>query len=90
MSMMEMMGGGAPEQPFQEDAPAEDTGASKIKEIISMVRAYAEQENDEENILTAEKITTMLQQILAAEQKDTEGMLQGKVSPKALRRAYGG
>lgn len=86
MSMMEMM-----EQPFSESAPEEGgDGASKIKEIISMVRAYAEQENDEENILTAEKITTMLQQILAAEQKDAEGMLQGKVSPKALRKAYGG
>lgn len=84
MSMMEMM-----EQPFSESEEGGD-GASKIKEIISMVRAYAEQENDEENILTAEKITTMLQQILAAEQKDAEGMLQGKVSPKALRKAYGG
>lgn len=88
MSIMDVMGG---EQPFSEESAGQaDDGASKIKEIISLVRSYAEQEDDEENVLTAEKITTMLQQILAAEQKDTEGMLQGKVSPKSLRRAYGG
>lgn len=78
------------EQPFTEEQPQADNGAATIKEIISLVRSYAEQEDDEENILVAEKITTMLQQILAAEQKDADSMMAGKVSPKALRKAYGG
>lgn len=86
MSVMDMMGGG---QPFSEEPPAEEaSGSSLIKDIISQVRSYIEQEDDEENVLTAEKITTMLQQILASEQKEADGMMQGKVSPKALRKAY--
>lgn len=89
MSIMDMMGGAPPEQPFSEEPAGQaDDGAAKIKEIISLVRSYADQEDDEENVLVAEKITTMLQQILANEQKDVEGMMQGKVSPKALRKAY--
>lgn len=97
MSMMDLMGqapgmGQAPpEQPFS-PAPAPGSegkeGASRIKEIIALVRDYANAEDDEENILTAEKITTMLQQILASEQKEQDGMMQGKVSPRALRKAY--
>lgn len=88
MSMMDL-GASAPSQPFSE-APEGDSGASIVKQIISLVRQYAEQEEDEQNVLSAEKITTMLQQILANEQKEKDGMLQGKMSPAAMRKAYGG
>jgi len=52
--------------------------------------AYVEGEDDEIHVQTALKCLAQLQSILADEQKQSDDMLQGKSSPRALRRATSG
>jgi uncharacterized protein YqeY len=78
---------GAPQAPPEEEGPGDVTDI--IREALDLVRQYADQEQDEQNILLAEKISTQLQTILANEEKDQMGMLQGKASPRLLKQAYG-
>lgn len=81
------MMGGPPQAPLEEEEPGDVTDI--IREALDLVRQYADQEQDEQNILLAEKISTQLQTILANEEKDQMGMLQGKASPRLLKQAYG-
>jgi hypothetical protein len=74
------------------EAPA-DPGADAmelIRQALELIRQYAAQEESEQGTLDAEKISTLLQQILAAEEKELDDAMQGKASPKMLRSAYGG
>lgn len=75
----------------QNTAPA-DGGSSLdlIRQALDAVRGYAQQENDEQNVLAAEQITTLLQKLLANEQKEQDDAMAGKASPRLLRQAYGG
>jgi antitoxin component HigA of HigAB toxin-antitoxin module len=61
-----------------------------IRQALELVRQYAAQEESESGTLDAEKISSLLQQILANEEKEMEDAMQGKASPKMLRSAYGG
>jgi hypothetical protein len=61
-----------------------------LKQAIDTIRSYQQGEQDEEDLLTAEKITTLIQQLLAKQQKETDGLMQGKLDPAALRGAFGG
>lgn len=61
-----------------------------IRQALELVRQYAVQEQDDENTLRAEKISTLLAEILANEQKEIDQALQGKASPRVLRQAYAG
>ena len=87
--LMAMMGGAPPAE-----APAPEQGGGDITDLIrqalELVRQYAAQEESEQGTLDAEKITSLLQGILAQEEKELEGAMQGKASPKMLRSAYGG
>jgi antitoxin component HigA of HigAB toxin-antitoxin module len=72
------------------DAPAEGGDATElIRQALELVRQYAAQEESETGTLDAEKITTLLQSILANEEKELEDAMAGKASPKMLRSAYG-
>lgn len=82
-------GGGAP----MGDGPQEDPKGEAIdliRQALELVRQYAAQEESEMGTLDAEKITTLLQQILANEEKELEDAMTGKASPKMLRSAYSG
>jgi hypothetical protein len=65
-------------------------GVALLKQAIDTIRQYQGGEKDEEDLLTAEKITTLIQQLLAKQQKELDGLLQGKADPAALRGALGG
>lgn len=72
----------------QQAAPPEDDyesldGAGKIRKILEWIRSYIAAENDEQNKLMAEKGSTLFQQILAQEEKDTDQLLGNR----ALRRS---
>lgn len=61
------------------------------RQIIDAVRAFAEANGmTEQERLTVEKITTLLQQLAADREKEEQGMLGGKMSPGAMQRAYAG
>lgn len=86
-AIMQALGGGQPaEEPAQEGGSALDL----IRDALELVRQYAQQEQSEQNTLDAEKITTLLQGLLAAEEKEMDDAMQGKASPRVLRQAYGG
>ena len=63
---------------------------SLLKSAIDTIRQYQGGEKDEEDLLTAEKITTLIQQLLAKNQKELDGLMQGKMDPASLRGALSG
>lgn len=82
-----LSGGGQPPVPEQ----SEGSGPLDIlRAALAKVREYIQQENDEANILEAEKVTTVLQKLLADEQKEKDDAMMGKASPRLLRNTYGG
>lgn len=72
-----------------EEAEPEDATAI-LEQILSLADRYRQQEQSQQNLLLVEKLRTIAQQILAAEEKEMDGMLQGKMTPSAVRRFAGG
>lgn len=64
--------------------------AESLRAALDALAAYAEGEDDEQNIQTVLKCVTALQGILAAEEKMVDGALGGKADPRAMRRLSGG
>lgn len=84
--------GAAPDMgmaPPEEAAPEEST-LDILNRMIEDAKLYMEIDPDEEDKLTMAKVLTMLQGYLAAEQKEAQDAMQGKLSPKILSQAYGG
>lgn len=86
--LMQLMGGaGAGGAPPPEEPQSGGQSASDIlRSILSLAGDYGAQEQSEQNLLLVEKLRTIAQQILANEEKEDEGLMQGKFSPSALRR----
>ena len=85
--------GGPPESiqvsPPEEEGPSGDP-AGILRDILDLCREYQNVEQDDEDLLQIEKVTTLLQQLLANNQKEADGMMQGKMSPRGLRKALSG
>ena len=73
-----MMGQAGP----QEDAAPADL----IRQMLEIADRYRQVEQDDEDLFAMEKVRSDLQGLLAAQQKESDDLLQGKASPKALRR----
>jgi hypothetical protein len=76
-------GGGAP--PAEPDVPQTPEGI--LREILRLFGEYRQVEKDDEDLLAAEQATTLIQRLLAANQKAADGMMGGTMSPRAMRRA---
>jgi hypothetical protein len=61
-----------------------------LRQILDLADEYKSVERDEEDILVIEKVTSIVQGLLAKNQREDDGMMQGKLTPRALRRAAGG
>lgn len=72
----------------QQDAAPDDPGAI-LDEILRLMRAFKASESDPEFRLRMEKASTEVAGIQADEQKMSDGMMSGKTSPRAMRRASG-
>lgn len=68
----------------QAAAPPRD-GSAMLREALQVIAAYQQVEVDDEDLLEAEEIRTRIQKLLAKQQKEQDGLLQGKVTPSALR-----
>lgn len=93
MSMMMPEGPPAPAAgPFS--APPEPEGqggpADLYQQIISLLSQAQEVEDSEQDKLALEKVRTLIQQLLADEEREEEEAMAGKMSPGLLKRAYGG
>jgi hypothetical protein len=82
MSEMMMMGGGGPE-------PSRD-GSSILDEVLSLLSEYQDVEQDAEDLAEGADIVARIRKLLAKQQQEADGMMQGKVTPRAMRRASGG
>ena len=76
--------------PQEAGADSADSGKEILKQIIALVSRYQDQEQSEQNLLGAEQVRTLVQKILANEEKSQDDLLQGKMSPAAIRGALGG
>jgi hypothetical protein len=72
-----------------EPEPEPRDPAEIIDEMMDLLFEYRATESDAEDLLVIEKVGTILQQLRARNQKEADGMMQGKITPRALRRAYG-
>lgn len=76
-----------------QEAPAPEGGgpiSDLLRQMLSLARQYKDQEQSEQNILLIEQVTTQVQKILANEEKEADDLLQGKMSPSAVRSAVSG
>jgi hypothetical protein len=63
----------------------------KFNSFMAGIRSWMERDLDsEQSRLRAEKARTLLQEVKAADEKETEQAMTGKASPRMMRRAYSG
>lgn len=79
-------GQGPPDQPDQGGGDS----VSILEQMLQLADQYRQVEPDQEDKSVMEQARTLLQNLLAKDQKDKDGLLQGKTSPGALRRVLGG
>lgn len=84
------LGGLLPYPEDEEEEAAPEQGVDILREMISLASAYAEVEQDDEDLLAIEKVRTLIQQLLARNQKESDQLLSGQMNPRALRKAVGG
>lgn len=86
-----MSGQGMPVDPTEQEGAGEGEGqdeASLFESLLSTLNQLRGLSSvSEQNKLALEKAGTLIQQIKAAEEKEMEGAMQGKLTPGLLRRA---
>lgn len=89
------MAAAMPPAPLEEEAPPSEGGLygasggdnmEALRVALDALKAYAEEEDDDQHIQVVLKCITALQGILAEEQKMADGLMGGKLDPRALRR----
>lgn len=79
-----LQGGGAPAPPEQQSSGG--SPSEVLRQILQLCDQYRQVEQDDIDLLEIEKISTQVQNLLANQQKEQDDLLQGKASPRALRR----
>jgi len=77
---------GGPPDPTAGQAPSDP--AAIVQQMVDLSQAYLQAEQDQEDLLTMQKISTELQSLLAKDQQDSDKMMQGTATPRAMRKAY--
>lgn len=70
--------------------PSQQDPSNLIRDMLDLLDQYKSTEEDEADKLLVEKIGTQLQQLLANNQQTLDQAMQGKISPKLLRKQYAG
>jgi hypothetical protein len=80
------------EDPMAPPPEEEMDEAGRLDRILSDARSIAGADGDfsEQDKLIIEKVTTLLQQLKAGREKESEAALGGKLSPRLMSKAYGG
>lgn len=86
LAMLAQQGGG-PQGPPPGPQDQGGSHSDQIRELLDLAREVAANADDDIEAATLEKVTTMLAQILADQQKQDQGLVQGKMDPRALTRA---
>lgn len=78
----------APQGPPQEEGGADHE--SMIRDLLDLARQVASEADDDEEAADFEKVTSIIANILAKQQKQRMGLLKGANDPAALARVLGG
>lgn len=93
LQALAQMGGppdaGGPPPGGPDDESTEQGAIDILKQMLELADQYRGVEPDEEDKASMEQARTLLQNLLAKDQKEKDGLLQGKASPGALRRVLG-
>lgn len=76
-------------EPLDELAAADRSPEELLREMLRLAGEYRTVERDDEDLLAIERVTTLVQQLLAAQQKERDGLLSGGLNPRAIRRLVG-
>jgi hypothetical protein len=82
-----------PVSPMGEEMPyASDGGDSEdfARSMLELINEWRQVESDEEDLLMIEQVSTLVQKLLARNQKESLEAMQGKLSPRMMSQAYGG
>lgn len=91
-----LLGGAAPPpgdpgmMPPEQGPEGGESTIDILNQMLDLAKLYMEVDEDEEDKMTMAKVLTMLQGYLAAEQRESQDAMQGKLSPKLLAQSYGG
>lgn len=72
---------------MEEEIDAPENPQDVLREMLEMASAYQDVEQDDEDLLMIEKVRTMLQQLLAKQQKENDAALGVSPQMRAMRRA---
>jgi hypothetical protein len=81
-----LLGGGAPAGPAAEDDLPEP---ARFDRVLADLLKLSGGSNTEQNKLALQKAMTLIQQIKASEEKESEQAMSGKPSPRMLQGLYG-
>lgn len=82
------LAGGPPDQ-GQDPSQGSGDPLDILSQMLDLADQYRSAEPDEEDRLEMEKARTLLQNLLAKDQKEQDGMMQGKVTPRGVRKSMG-
>jgi hypothetical protein len=74
-------------EPLPEEAPEKPSGPDALRAALEMVSAYQETEQDDIDLADAEKIRTMIQSLLAKQQKEQEAAMGTTPALRGMKRA---
>jgi len=61
-----------------------------VQQMLDLSQAYLQAEQDQEDLLAMQKVSTDLQALLAKDQQDADKIMTGAATPRAMRKAFGG
>lgn len=82
-----MLGGGPQQAPPATGDQGQGDPVAIVSNMLDLASQYLQVEPDEEDKLLMQKVTTQLQQLLAKDQADADGAMQGNLNPRTLRKA---
>lgn len=60
-----------------------------VQAILEMLNEWRMNEQDPEDLMALEKISTLLQQVATQHHKESQDAMSGKLSPRMMSQAYG-
>ncbi len=85
------LGAGDPADAAGNGGPDAQNEQQLFDQVLSGIRGLLGARSlSQSSTLLVSKAETLLQQVKAAEEKEQQGALQGKLSPGLMQRAYGG
>lgn len=84
-------GGGqeAPDPGADQQQQGSRSAEQILREMLDDTMEFQQVEPDDQDSLAMQKVSTMLQEILTKRQQESDQMMAGKSTPRAMRRAAG-